>query len=98
MTGINAAQVPPQLATVEQYAAWSCLLLHTLNPTLKNLESENNSQSCCSAGIFTASDATERLLIRVNFQLQPNWQTSASKLWTQIMEFSNTQPPAGFLA
>lgn len=98
MTAISSNQVPPQLVTVEQYCAWSGLLLHRLNPTLRVLETENNSELACTAATFTADDNTERLLLRINLKLDSNWQSTAQKLWIATQEFGGTQAPAGYLA
>lgn len=98
MTAIAPSQVPPQLVTIEQYCAWSGLLLHRLNPTLRVLETENNSELACTAATFTADDNTERLLLRINFKLDPNWQATAQKLWLATQAFSNTEAPSGYLA
>lgn len=98
MTAITSAQVPPQIVTVEQYVAWSGLLIHRLNPTLKVLETENSSELACTAATFTADDNTERLLLRINLKLNPNWQATAQKLWMATQELSQTEAPSGYLA
>lgn len=91
------SQVPAQINTVEKLHAWTGLLLHRSNSTLKVLEAANYSDYACQNSLFTADDGTERLVIRVNLKLNPEYATGATKIWNSILPFAEIAIPAAYL-
>lgn len=96
MTAFLKSQMPNTIVTMEEAVAWAGLALHTMNPTLRVLESENISEYAASAATFTDAAQNERLLLRINLKLQSGWQSQAQKMWMAVQEFSNTELPSGY--
>lgn len=92
------SQIPASVNTVEKLHAWSGLLLHRTNSTLKVLESANYSDYACQNSLFTADDGTERLVIRVNLKLTPEFATGETKIWESILPFTDVAIPTAYLS
>lgn len=92
----SPSQLPSSIDTVEKLAAWVGMLLHRANSTLKIVEAENYSDYACQASVFQANDGTQRLVLRINLELQAGYAESGSKLWTQAKPFSDTAIMTGY--
>ncbi len=93
---LTPSQIPSSCDSVEKIAAWAGLLLHRANATLKVLETPGFSDYACQASIFQADDGTQRLVIRLNIELQNAYAESGQKLWTQAKPFSAQAIPAAY--
>jgi hypothetical protein len=94
---LNLNQIPATITTVEELVAWGGLLLHRVNSQEKCLEQPNFADFVCQSSLFTADDATERLVIRMNFRLVPDYNNNGKKLWESVAEFVEMSIPTGFL-
>lgn len=92
----TVSQIPTSITTVEQLHAWSGMLLHRANSSLKVVESENYSDFAAQASVFQAQDGTQRFVSRMNLELNAGYAESGQKLWTQIQPFSEVAIPAAF--
>lgn len=91
------AQIPSNIALLEQHMAWSALALDFLNPTIAVLETPERAEKCAQTSIFQAADNTYRLLVRATLPLDPTYVSDRSKkLWMFVQELSNTSLPSGF--
>lgn len=92
------SQIPTTIQTVEQLHAWSGLLLHRSNSTLKVLEAANYSDYACQNSLFTADDGTERLVLRINLKLDPEYAAGTEKIWNLVEAFSDVAIPTAYLS
>lgn len=98
MTAINiATDIPSNIVTLEQLAAWCGLALSNINPSVKAVEGVGYSERCSQAGIFyVEADNKYRLLCRQSLQVSPDYLAGGLKMWTYIQPLSNTALPATF--
>lgn len=94
---LQVASIPATaLTSVEALHAWTGILLHRGNPTLKVLETQNYSDYACQSSVFTAEDKSTRLVIRINLELEADYATSGKKIWASVKEFSEQAIPNDF--
>lgn len=94
---LQVASIPAAaLTTVEALHAWTGMLLHRGNSSLKVLETQNFSDYACQASIFQAEDKSIRLVVRINLELQADYATSGKKIWESVKEFSEQSIPNDF--
>lgn len=94
---VPSTDIPSAINSVERLAAWVGLLLARINPTKAVLEDENDQIFTCIATIITAADGSNRLVLRLSIQLDPNYTSDRDKkLWMFAEDLSNTDIPVGF--
>lgn len=93
---LNHSQIPSEIDTVEKLAAWCGLLLHRGNSSLKVMTSPGITDYVTQASIYTADDQTERLVVRLDIELQTAYAASGAKIWTQVKPFSELAIPAAY--
>lgn len=91
-------QIPTSINTVEKLAAWSFMLLHRANATLKIIEAPGVTDYVCQIGIIQADDGTQRLIGRVALELEAGYAEAGQKLWTQTKVLSEVAIPSGYLS
>lgn len=98
MTAINlSTDIPSQINTVEQLAAWCSQVLATLNPTATAIEGVGYTERVAQSGIFyVAADNKWRRLIRLSLEVSPDHEAGGMKPWRYVQEISNTPIPAAF--
>lgn len=98
MTALNiATDIPSQINTLEQLAAWCCLALSNTNPTITAIEGVGYSERVAQAGIFFVSaDNKHRILTRLSMEVSSEYQSGGSKTWKYVQEISNTPLSSNF--
>lgn len=98
MTALNiTTDIPSQINTVEQLAAWCALTLANINPTTEVIEGVGYVERAAQAGIFYVSaDNKYRLLARISLQVSADHLAGGTKTWKYIQDLSNTAIPATF--
>jgi hypothetical protein len=98
MSSLNiATDIPSQIVTLEQLAAWAGLALTNVNPSLTAIEGQGYTERCCQANpYFIAADNKHRLIIRQSIVLSSDYLSGGRKLWLFAQELSTTAVPAIF--
>lgn len=98
MTALNiATDIPTQIVTLEQLAAWAALTLSNINPSLTVVEGVGYTERAAQATVFwIQADAKHRLIGRQSIQFSPDFQAGGKKPWLFAMELSTTAIPAAF--
>jgi hypothetical protein len=98
MSVINiATDIPSQITTLEQLAAWAGLTLTNINPSLTAIEGQGYTERTCQANpYYIAADNKHRLIIRQSIVLSPDYLSGGRKLWLFAQEFGTTAVPATF--
>jgi len=98
MTAINVAtDIPSGINTLEKLAAWACLSLANVNPTVEVIEGVGYVERAAQAGpFFVPSENKHRLLCRLSMQISADYQAGGAKTWSYVQELSNTTLPATF--
>jgi hypothetical protein len=95
MTAITKADIPADIVTLEQLAAWCSVALATLNSAATVVEGAGIVERACQANpYFIAASTTNRLLVRLSLELAPDYLVRAEKIWMSAMPFSETELPA----
>lgn len=98
MSLINTgSQIPTNILTLEQTAAWAILSLVAVNPNKVYLEDPATSVLVVQSGIIKAGDNSNRLLLRAALDLNSDYITSTAPLWMAAKEISDSQIPAAYL-
>lgn len=100
MTTLNiATDIPSQITTVEQLAAWCAGILFAVNPTTVASEGVGYSERVAQKGIFWVAAASQhREIVRLSFEVSPDHLAGGAKPWTYIQPLSNSAIPAAFKA
>ena len=98
MTALIKDQIPNQIDSMEELAAWVTLWLSKVNPTRAITEAlGENPQRVAESFILTADDGTQRLISRVSLELNPNWVSDTSNpIWLHAKEFENIDLTSDF--
>lgn len=98
MSTLNLVKIPAEINTLEKLHAWSAFALQKCNPTKTIVEQPNTDPiNLCSVSIFRADDQSLRLLTRINLPLDSDYAESASPIWENTNEISNTDIPPSYL-
>ena len=95
MTAINiTTDIPTNIKTLEQLAAWSALALYRCNPSRKILENPDLSpQPVAYIGLIKADNNTNRLVVRLSLPIADSYPESSQKFWMNTLEFDNVELP-----
>lgn len=98
MTAFNkTTDLPASVDTVEKLAAWTLLLLYKLHKNDEVLEADEvGLVPIITLQQGLAANETERLIFRISLQLNQDWATNASKLWTQTLNIAAATIPDSF--
>lgn len=98
MTALNiATDIPTNINTLEKLAAWVGLALTRCNPSLKILESPDQTpQRAAECVLIKADDNTYRQIVRLVLHVSDDYASNAKKSWENIQEFSNVALPVAF--
>lgn len=98
MTSINlATDIPSQINTVEQLAAWCAAVLSNINPQATAIEGVGYTERVAQDGVFyVAADNKYRRLMRLSLEVSPDHVAGGMKPWRYVTEISNTGIPASF--
>lgn len=98
MTAINlSTDIPSQINTVEQLAAWCGTVLANVNPSATAIEGVGYTERIAQSGVFyVAADNKFRRLIRLSLEVSPDHEAGGQKPWKFAQEISNTAIPASF--
>lgn len=100
MTAINiATDIPSQITTLEELAAWACLSLAFINPTIKAVEGVGYEERCAQAGVFyVQAENKYRFLGRISLEMNIAHLAGAQKTWKYAQALSNTSMPNDFIS
>ena len=98
MTAFNAAtDLPTQIVTLEQLAAWVALALTSVNPSLTAVEGAGYSERTCQSSIYyIAADNRYRMLSRLSIPIAATHLGGGAKPWMFAQEFSTVALGAAF--
>lgn len=101
MTTFNAADIPPEITTVEQLNVWTSNVLAYLYPDLAVLESAGQAVRVASSGPFqiTATDPSQwRNVSRVSVGLDAKWLGDGNQIWSYALPMGAVAIPPNFKA
>lgn len=98
MTNINiATDIPSNITTLEQLAAWAILGLARCNPSLKILESPDQfPRRAAEAVLIKADDNSFRLVGRVVLPVVDSYPEQPRKFWENIEKLDDVALPSAF--
>lgn len=98
MTTINiTTDIPSQITTLEQLAAWAALALANINPSLTGVEGTGYTERSAQATVYyIGADNKYRLIARESIVMSPDYLAGGKKLWTYAQELSTTALPSTF--
>lgn len=97
MTAFNkTTDLPVEVNTLERLALWVLLLLYFLHgkEDYSEVQGEQTPKITFQQGM--ADDGTERAIVRVSIELEPDWATQPAKLFLLAREFASSTIPAAF--
>ncbi len=101
MTAFSTANIPSNVGTVEELAAWACSVLAELNPTVFVQTQAGLLEPAVTTQTFRYPNQEtnpERLVIVAYLPLTQNWR-GQGKIWSNgIQELSSAALPAGYTA
>lgn len=95
MTAITKADIPADIVTLEQLAAWCALNLAAINPAVTVVEGSGIVERACQANLYYIAPADKnRLLVRLSIEFSPEYLLGGGKLWKYALPVSDTPLPA----
>lgn len=97
---IPSTALPAANGTLEQLLAWTVLAMRSMTGTDASVEiNGEQSQPVVQTNIFTDAAGRQRLVLRVNLELEADYVTnSAEPLWGQVTELVTGDLPAPYTA
>lgn len=97
MTTFNAAtDLPPEVNTVERLALWSLSVLYFKHGKEDYTELQGEQTPLITFQQGMAFDETERALIRVALEIEPDWAVRTEKFFLMAKEFASGTVPNAF--
>ncbi|MBE8968370.1 glucose-6-phosphate dehydrogenase [Nostocales cyanobacterium LEGE 12452] len=98
MTAINiATDIPSQIGTVEELAAWCAAVLFANYPTMVVTEGVGYTERAAQVGDFwVAAAGKTRKIVRLSLEISPDNLSASGKPWTFVQPLGNTAIPAAF--
>lgn len=98
MTAINPpTDIPSQITTVEQLAAWCAGILFANFPELTVVEGVGYTERAAQVGDFwIAADLKTRRIVRLSLPVSADHLSGSGKPWTYVQPLGNTAIPAAF--
>lgn len=98
MVAFNVStDLPTNLQTVEQVAAWALSVLYALHKSDVYPELDNSPLTPIITGQKgMAADETERVIYRISLPLAADYETSSNPLWEDVQAYSSAVVPARF--
>lgn len=95
---LTKAQIPSDIATVEELFMWCSLLLDNQAGLVQVKESDAVAPTpAVEAAIIRVADTTKRFIGRASVQLNPNYaQDNSVKLWKHALPLVTTAIPESF--
>jgi hypothetical protein len=103
MTAFDRSMIPASITTLEGLNIWAGMCLSNLYPDMTNTEGTDTSNAVLArvaqSNIYymaVGNPANWRVISRSSIRVAPIWQTGATKIWANAVEFGATPIPADF--
>lgn len=97
MTAFNpTTDLPAQVNTVERLALWAISVLYFLHGKEDYPELQGEQTPIVTFQQGMAADGTERAILRISLEVEPDWATRTEKFFLLAKEYSSSTIPASF--
>ena len=99
MTAVQSGDIPSgALASLEALVTWAASALCRVNPLTSSIEVAGGKNERVAQFNVIRGDApaVDRIVFRISVPLGTDWQTSTTKLWTQVTEVGTTAIPSAY--